>query len=208
MTYLYESEEGIEYPLTEQDIKNKFKNVSWEMDNFSPPNGYFLVTNIAKPADTISTVYEEGAPEKNEDGVYSKVWNSIELDAELVTARLNRARDKLKMLSKAKRTEIEKSGLEIGGIQLKTSVEDQNRITSIITNAEFASIESVDFKSESGWVVLSLDQIKGLAGAIASHIQKCFSVNKAIDTKIDTDINTQEDIDNFDINQEWEIAYV
>lgn len=209
MAYIYESEEGNQYPVSEQDIKGRFKNISWEMDKFEPPQGFFPVKNIAMPKETISTVYEEGAPVKNEeDNSYSRTWNAIELDEEIVAARLETERNKLKALAKAKRSQAEKAGLEVNGVQLKTTVEDQNRITSIITNAQFASIETVDFKSENGWVVLSLDQIKGLAGAIALHIQKCFTANKVVDLKIDTVVNTQEDIDNFDINQEWEIAYV
>ena len=74
--------------------------------------------------------------------------------------------------------------LPVGG-RVGTTIDDQNRITSVITNAALAGVESVDFKAASGWVTLSLEEVRGIAAAIAVHVQACFSAERAHHAAID-----------------------
>ena len=69
--------------------------------------------------------------------------------------------------------------VETGGATVGTTIDDQNRITSVIANAQLAGVASVDFKAQSGWVTLSLTQMQGIAAAIALHVQACFSAERA-----------------------------
>lgn len=82
-----------------------------------------------------------------------------------------------------------------------TTIDDQNRITSVISNAQLAGVASVDFKAQSGWVTLSLTQMQGIAAAIALHVQACFSDERthheAIAAASDAELMA------YDINTGW-----
>lgn len=92
----------------------------------------------------------------------------------------------LKNLATARRWLHETGGIALPvGVRVGTTIEDQNRITSVITNAALAGAESVDFKAASGWVTLSLEEVRGIAAAIAAHVQACFSAERAHHAAID-----------------------
>ncbi|MBT2321284.1 DUF4376 domain-containing protein [Variovorax paradoxus] len=72
---------------------------------------------------------------------------------------------------------LQTEGLTLpGGVRVKT---DQGAIASAISDAELAGLEAVDFKAVSGWVTLSVTQLRDAARAVALHIQACFSAERA-----------------------------
>lgn len=86
----------------------------------------------------------------------------------------------------AKRWQIETGGLTLpSGVRVATGIDDQNRITSVIANAELAGVESVDFKAASGWVSISVADLKAVAAAIALHVQRCFTAERVHHEAID-----------------------
>jgi hypothetical protein len=107
----------------------------------------------------------------------------------------------LKAKAAERRWEVEESGVTMNGIEVATTKADQNRITSVIVNAQLAGIESVDFKAESGWITLTIDQVKGVAVAIAQHVQACFSAERAHCDAIDA--AAEADLDTYDVNAGW-----
>lgn len=102
----------------------------------------------------------------------------------------------------AKRWEVETGGLTLpSGVRVDTSTEDQNRITSVIANAELAGVDTVDFKAASGWVALTLEDLKQIAAAIARHVQACFSAERAHHEAIAN--LDDEDLAAYDVNAGW-----
>lgn len=79
----------------------------------------------------------------------------------------------------------ETGGIEVEGVQVATGLDDQNRISTVLTAGQLGDIAEVDFKAASGWVLLSLSQIQTIAGAITSHVQACFSAERAHHEAID-----------------------
>lgn len=80
----------------------------------------------------------------------------------------------------SRRWAVEAGGIELpGGIRVATGKDDQDRITSVLVNAQAAGVASVDFKAKTGWVTLSIDDVRGIATAIALHVQACFSAERA-----------------------------
>lgn len=77
------------------------------------------------------------------------------------------------------RWQHETGGITVGGIVVGTTIDDQNRITSVVANAQTAGVASVDFKAASGWVTLTVAQVQAIAAAIALHVQACFSAERA-----------------------------
>ncbi|WP_313074432.1 DUF4376 domain-containing protein [Melaminivora sp.] len=93
---------------------------------------------------------------------------------------LQGTKDVLTARATSLRWQHETGGLTLpNGGRVATGVEDQNRITSVIANAELAGVAEVDFKAPSGWVTLTLAEIKAIAAAIALHVQACFSAERA-----------------------------
>lgn len=105
----------------------------------------------------------------------------------------------------AKRWESETGGITLpNGTRVLTGKSDQNRITSVIVNAEIAGIQSVDFKSDSGWVTLSIGEIKGIAAAIGAHVQACFTAERMHHEAIAA--LDAAGIETYDINTGWPVA--
>ena len=96
----------------------------------------------------------------------------------------------------------ETGGLTLtNGITVGTKAEDQNRITTVIANAQLAGVTTVDFKAASGWVTLQLSEVQALAAAIALHVQACFSAERAHHEAIAALDDAQ--LDNYDITTGW-----
>lgn len=102
----------------------------------------------------------------------------------------------------ALRWEKETSGLTLpNGVTVDTRTDDQNRITSVIANAQLAGVETVDFKAASGWVTLTLADVQAIAAAIALHVQACFSAERAHHEAI-AELDDAE-LDGYDITMGW-----
>lgn len=106
-------------------------------------------------------------------------------------------------------------GVETGGITLPTGVrvatgiDDQNRITSVVANAERAGLEEVDFKAAEGWAKVTLIELQAIATAVALHVQACFSAERAHHEAIDAlaliadPQERQTALDAYDESQGW-----
>ena len=128
-------------------------------------------------------------------GVYQARYVLTQLPPDQVRASLLQA-------VSAKRWAVETGGLTLpGGATVGTTIDDQNRITSVIANAQLAGVSSVDFKAQSGWVTLSLEHMRGIAAAIALHVQACFSAERAHHEAINA--ASDAELYGYDINAGW-----
>lgn len=85
-----------------------------------------------------------------------------------------------------KRWMVETSGIVLpDGTSIKTGIDDKNRITSVVVNAKIAGLTTIDFKSDSGWIMISLAELEGIASMIAVHTDNCFKAEKAHHVAID-----------------------
>lgn len=114
-------------------------------------------------------------------------------------------RARLKDAATARRWEIETGGLTLpNGIRVLTGKADQNRITSVIVNAQMAGIEAVDFKADSGWTRLTVAEITAIACAIGRHVQACFTAERVHHEAIDQ--LDAAGIDTYDLAAGWPIT--
>jgi len=97
------------------------------------------------------------------------------------TEDLAEAKQRLRERATALRWEHETGGITVAGVGGLTGVEDQNRIATALIGAP----ATLDFKAESGWVTLTLAELKGIADAITTHVQACFSAERAHHEAID-----------------------
>ncbi len=94
-------------------------------------------------------------------------------------------KESLKALATSLRWQHETGGVEVGGVRVATALDDQNRISTVLMAGQLGDLEEVDFKASSGWVRLTLAQIQGIAAAISTHVQACFTAERAHHEAID-----------------------
>jgi len=120
--------------------------------------------------------------------------------------------EKLKAIVTAFRWEVETGGITIpSGVRVATGIDDQNRITSVVANAERAGLEQVDFKAAEGWAKVTLAELQAIATAVALHVQACFSAERAHHEAIDALVvlhqgdaqALQTALDGYDESQGW-----
>ena len=129
------------------------------------------------------------------EGIYHARYTLAPLPSEQVRADLMDA-------ATSKRWDVMTGGVTLpGGISVGTTIDDQNRITSVIANAQMAGVESMDFKAQSGWVTLSLDQVRGIAAAVALHVHACYAAERAHHVAIAA--ATDAELYDYDINTGW-----
>ncbi len=111
-------------------------------------------------------------------------------------------REALKAAATAKRWACETGGITLpSGARVRTAIEDQNRIASVIATAQLAGVTEVDFKGEDGWLTLPISDVQQIAAAVGLHVQACFSAERAHHAAIDA--LDAEDLDDYDVSTAW-----
>lgn len=123
---------------------------------------------------------------------------------------IDRPLDELKANVKAKVTEkrwaIETGGITLpNGVKVLTGIEDQNRVATSIQGMTEANLDTIDFKADSGWVKLTLAELKAVSVAVTHHVEMCFARERALHEQIDTCTSAKslEQIAEKDINEGW-----
>ncbi|MBO9766524.1 MULTISPECIES: DUF4376 domain-containing protein [Xanthomonas] len=111
-------------------------------------------------------------------------------------------RAELRAAATQRRWECETGGITIGGVQVGSTTEDQNRISTVLAAADLGTVDRVDFKANSGWVTLTLAEIRGIAAAISAHVQACFTAERAHHEAIDA-IDSLEALQAYDVDLGW-----
>lgn len=114
--------------------------------------------------------------------------------------------EELKAQATALRWRVMTRGMTLaGGMAVGTAIDDQNRITSVVANVALAGLadqDEVDFKSASGWVRISIAQVKQIAGAIGQFVQACYTAERAHHEAIDL-LTTAQELHAYDVNAGW-----
>lgn len=125
---------------------------------------------------------------------------------DIIPLSLSGSKQRLKDLVTQKRWEVMTGGMTLpNDVRIGTDIDDQNRITSVVTNASLAGLDdtdTVDFKAESGWVTVTISEIKAMAGALGQFVQACYTAEKAHHQAIDM-LDTVEELAQYDPTQGW-----
>lgn len=184
-----------EYPISFAQLRAAHPLTMFP-EGFSEAFGdYAPVQPAAAPArDEAKHKVVELAPVQ-QGGQWVQVWALAPHPVELLRANLLAA-------VAQRRWEVETGGITLpGGARIATGIDDQNRITSVIANAQIAGVASVDFKAADGWVTLTLSQLHGIAAAVALHVQACFAAERAHHDAVMA--ATEEELLAYDIGQGW-----
>lgn len=80
----------------------------------------------------------------------------------------------------ARRYEVETGGVVVSDIRIDTSRASQSMIAGAMAFAQVTNLATVEFKASSGWVTLTGDQLKAVAIAVATHVQRCFASERLV----------------------------
>lgn len=135
--------------------------------------GYGRFKYVEYPAVDEFTAVTVGDYEQDQNGVWFQdyVQNDISLEA---------AKAILQKRVGERRWAVESGGINVGGIMVDTSIEAQNRISSVVLNGTRVGMESINFKSPDGtFNTITMVQMTAIADAIAAHVQNCFTAEAA-----------------------------
>lgn len=192
---LYENTETKEFGITHDMLVNLLPSVSFPV-GISNIGKYKRYERTDRPNISDTQIVREISPV---DGIQTWEVVSKEESEEYIAS--------LKSSMKAKITEkrwlVESGGLSLpNGINIKTAKDDQDRILSVIINAERNGIDEIDFKADSGWVKISLFALKQLAKELTYFVQHCFKTEKYHHGFIDS-LSTPTEICEYNYQDGW-----
>jgi Domain of unknown function (DUF4376) len=166
--------EVAEYPLTREEIKARFTNVSWPSNGtFAPPAGYVEVAPN-KPATTWNQIATEGAPIFN-SGVWTESWTVTAMSPAEEAAALAATKAGLLATLANKRWEKETGGMTYSGFALSTDATSQTKYIGAVVGAQMDPTVTLKWKMADGqFVTLDAAAIVGVAMAVRGHVQACF----------------------------------
>lgn len=166
-------------------------------------HGYFPEHPSERPVGDIVT---EGEPELRSDGKWYQTWVVRDFTPEEQQQRFEDEKLALLQAATDMRWDVMTGGMTLpNGVQVGTTIDDQNRITSVVANAELAGLtdaDEVDFKAASGWVRITISEVKQIAGAIGQFVQSCYSAERAHHDAIEA-LETREEIAAYDVTTGW-----
>lgn len=193
------------YPLAFLQVQAELPNVSFPPDpgaSMLAAWGYDAVERTEPTYNPLTQRVQEVAPVQV-SGQWRQAWLVEDLPAEDAAAVVASMRAALMERATAERWKHEEGGLALSnGVRVATTRDDQNRLTSVVANAALAGVESVDFKAASGWTTLTFAEVRGIAAAIALHVQACFSAERAHHQAIAA-LDTPEELANYDVTAGW-----
>lgn len=96
-------------------------------------------------------------------------------------------KQELKERARQKRKDVEQSGVEVGGQRIGTEIEDQNRVSNMVTTLiNDPEMESIDFEyAPAQWINIPRALGLEIGKAVGRHVQSCFSWCKSVHEQID-----------------------
>ena len=95
----------------------------------------------------------------------------------------------------ALRYQHETAGITLSGMQIETDRQSQALITGAWSFAQLNPSVLIDWKGVNGWIQIDAATVNVIAGAVATHVQSCFSNERALSEAIDNAA------DEFELNQ-------
>jgi len=122
------------------------------------------------------------------------------LDAQVVSPDEVKARRISELASY--RFQKETAGITLSGMTIETDRQSQALITGAWSFSQLNPAVLVDWKAESGWIQIDAATIAGIAGAVAAHVQACFSAER-VHAEAIAALETSEEVAAYDLTTGW-----
>jgi hypothetical protein len=147
--------------------------------------GWWPEANNDPPIDTNTQQY--GAETLTVDDIQQvvTVTHAVEaLPAEAIAEKIATAKTERLAELAALRYEHETAGITLNGAAIETNRESQSLINGAWSYSQLNPSVLIDWKAESGWIQIDAATIAGIAGAVAAHVQACFSNERTLSEAI------------------------
>lgn len=111
-------------------------------------------------------------------------WTATQSLRDLSAAELVSARSALVAYAATARYARETGGINVAGAPIATDRDSQALITGAYSYVLAKPDATIVFKSTSGFISLTADQIQAIALAVGAHVQACFAAEGQIDADI------------------------
>lgn len=191
-----------EYPVSELEIREAHPEFCYPIP-FEPCPGYAAVLPAPLPEYNPATHRVDEIAPLNDGKTWVQQWRVVELTAAELEELLLFQQARLAAAVTVRRWEIETGGIALpGDLRIDTGRSDQDAITRVLVNAQAAGIAEVQFKAASGWVQLTIDQLRQIANAVALHVQACYEAEYAHHEAIKALPTLAEALD-YDVDSGW-----
>lgn len=130
-------------------------------------------------------------------------YEYIEQEGQIVPPSLDYLKNQIAQEVTSIRWQHETGGLTLpNGVRILTTKNDQDRVNAVLTNMERYAVTEVDFKTASGWVRASYENVKAIGAAMMQHVQACFTAEKAHHDAIDA-LASIETVTSYDYATGW-----
>lgn len=192
----------LRFPMTAVQVNDELDAPGVMPSQWYVPQGYALVARTPQPLlDPYRQKAFAIAVKRGE--IYRCEWVVEPLNAQELEAAAAELRTSRESLLEAKRVHVEAGGIVLpNGQVVGTTIEDQNRITSVLTNSPLAGIEDFDFETTTGWVTMTLADLRQIAAAIALHVKECYRV-KRMHAEALAALTSAEELLAYDVLAKW-----
>lgn len=122
----------------------------------------------------------------------------IAVDDEIQPPSLDHLRGQLKAELATIRFAEEIAGVTLpDGSKVRTDRESQAQLSSAYQSLTQPFVDSIDWKSGSGWITVTQTELEPIARAVAQHVQRCFSAERRVAERIESSetLDTREAFD-------------
>ena len=120
-----------------------------------------------------------------------------------VGVSLEQAKQSLKDTLTDIRWQVETGGIEVApGLWIDTALDSFSKVDQILNRAEEFGITTFDFKSASGWMTMTVAQMRPIAREMALHRQACFAAERAHHEAVDALLDL-DDVTAYDSTVGW-----
>ena len=102
----------------------------------------------------------------------------------------------------ALRYQHETSGITLNGMQIETDRQSQALITGAWSFAQLNPSVLIDWKGVNGWIQIDAATVNVIAGAVATHVQACFT-NERLHAEAINALATSEEVADYDMTAGW-----
>lgn len=143
-------------------------------------------------------------PKQEDNRLYQEFLRWVSLGGVPEGPTLDEVKRKAKDAVTSHRWDVETGGITLpNGIAVKTGKADQDRITSVIANAQNAGINVVRFKGDGDvFVTIDFATVQLIAKAISLHVQACFWAEGDHYAAIDA-LQTADEVLDYDFSAGW-----
>lgn len=157
--------------------------------------GYFTIEPVAAPVLNPGERVTAGDPEEYATGQWRETW----MVTAIPVSELRQT--KLSELA-ALRYQHETAGITFSNATIETNRESQALITGAWSFSQLNPAVLIDWKGVTGWVQIDAATISAIAGAVAAHVQSCFSTERVHAEAISA-LETSEAVSEYDITAGW-----